>query len=207
MRFEDVTVSSRSGPRRALIATPTQHFVVGRARLAQLRVSIEPGPIDLEIRRQVQARAKKLQILVMRGRDDAGEGSWTLGPDLDDDEAEETFALLHRSQLPTYRRFLAAGVFMFVHAEFGARETHFFRRSADRVLAELQTKADSTRFDEGERAVARLDAWSLRHLTFFFSLGIDKALGEVIPDNLAAFEARTPHIEQMLATLPPEAIA
>lgn len=203
LSFEESTVLTRSGPRMALVMTPQLPVIVGHMRMAQLRHDAGPGPIDEEMLKEVRRRNGRVQILMMRGQNDDGSGRWSIDPSLTDEEAAELGYLLNKSQIPTYRRFLALGVIVYVHAEFGRREADAFRRGADRLLEELQKAPEK---DAATMAIRRVDAWILRNLTFFFSLGASAVLTDVLPNKTPLFEARLPRIREMLATLPPEAI-
>lgn len=196
-RVEEATLETNDGPRVALIVTPSP-VVVGRARLEALRKSVAAGALDREIIDEVRKRAGRVKALVIRGVD------WRVDPALDVHDREELGLLLTRSQLPTYRRFLSAGMVVVVHGEFGPVETEVFRRGAEHVIADIES-SPAKRVDD--RALQRVDLFNLKHLCFFFSLSIDRLLREILPPQLKLFETRAERIRDMLDAVPPASIA
>ncbi|MGZ3421947.1 MAG: hypothetical protein ACXWUG_17210 [Polyangiales bacterium] len=197
MRVSEATIETKDGSRVALLVTPDP-VVVGRARLEALRKSTEPGALDRRILDEVRRQRGRVNALIIRGTD------WHVDPSLDVHEREELGLLLTRSQLPTYRRFLSAGMVVVVHAEFGPLETEVFRRGAEHVIADIE--ASPARSDD-VRAIQRVDLFNLKHLCFFFSLSIDRFLTEVLPPQLKLFETRAERIRDMLDAVPPASIA
>jgi hypothetical protein len=196
-RVQELTLETKDGARLALIVTPAP-VVLGRARLEALRKSTAPGALDRFILDEVRKRAGSVSALVVRGVD------WRVDPSLDVHDREELGLLLTRSQVPTYRRFLSAGMVVVVHGEFGPIETEIFRRGAEHVIADIESSP--ARSDDA-RAIQRVDVFNLKHLCFFFSLSIDRLLTEILPPQLKLFETRAERIRDMLDAVPPASIA
>jgi hypothetical protein len=201
MEFAETVVSTRSGERAALVAWPTEDVVVGRERLGQLRASGQASSIDHEILSRVRAAGDHVNVLIFRGRAPEGRGRYSVDPDLSDEERAELGYLLVFSQTPTYRRFLAAGILAFLHVELFGATLDAFRSGTERMLNELERNVI-----EIDPAVRAVDTWVLKHLSFYFSLGLDSVLERILPDKMPLFESREPRIREMLTRLPPAAI-
>jgi len=203
VEFGTSVLETRRGPRTALMVTPSRDIRVGRERLRELRVAPDGGSLDEQIWRSATKHADA-SIMVMRGRNDDGSGSWGFDEELTDEETTELGELLVRSQVPTYRRLIAAGMLALIHVEFGFREVAALRNATAVVRDELERRSQS----ELEKAppaaaVHALDVWILRHLTFFFSVSFDKVASDTLPEMLPLIEQRAAHLEELVAALPP----
>ncbi len=202
LSFDEQVVSTPAGKHSVLVATPCVQIDVGHMRMAQLREKVEPGPIDREILRQVRRRSGRISMLMMCGQNTDASAYWRIDPALPDGDAWELGYLLSRSQVPTHRRFLAAGVVVFLHVHFGAREVEAYRRGVERLTKELSALSDKG--EDG--AIRKVDLWVLRHLSFYFTLSSAQVLHDVLPGKAALFESRVPRIKEMLQALPKTAI-
>jgi hypothetical protein len=199
-RFVERGIETRNGPRVALVVEPTIQMRLGEERLAALRKQTGWSEVDREIAVAAQSRAGRVQIMLFRGKSAKGEGTWDMDPDMPDASLDELGYRLAKTQLPTYRRLLASGVFMHVHTDLTAHTATALQRGADRLVRELALSGP-------DAAVRRVDRWIVQHLTFFFTLGTDKVLTDILPDQVPLFEQRLPRIREMVATLPAASIA
>lgn len=204
MLFSDSIVRTLKGPRTVVIATPDREYRVGRNRLAQLRGEVAIASIDQSVLDEIRSRDGELCAFIFRGSSDDGVGSWGYDEELTGAEATELGYLLVRSELPTYRRMLAAGAFLHIHVEWGFVELESYQDGSRRLLEELEEEAESA---TGERAaILAIDTWMLQHLTFFFSLPLDHVLKIVLPQQLPLLERRVPRVKALLDALPASAI-
>jgi hypothetical protein len=208
IRLNERVVDTVQGPKKAWIAEPTEHVVLGRDRLEAF---LWDGRPDSELDRALLAAVRAVndphQLVVFRARSDDGAGSWSFDPTLTRVEADELGYRLAIGQLPTYRRMVAAGVFAVVHVEFGQQEIDALTAGSRRALDELEAGSipEEMRAEEGV-AVLRVDRWILHDLTMFFTESFDQVLQTVLPLQLPRLEERIPHLRQLVKSLPPSAI-
>lgn len=203
--FFERTIDTRNGSRLALVMSPQTHIVVHAERIATLRSDGSPGPIDREVLRQIRMRRGRVSVLALRGA--AGGGSYRFDPALDAAQVRDLGYLLVKSQLQTYRRLLAAGVLVHFHVDWGGVETDAFRAGSAWLVDELTAQTTNGTLSDGRLALCKLDCWMLRHLQFYLTLGLERTLRDVLPGKLPLLELRLPHVREMLARVPPEAIA
>lgn len=204
VRVTERRVNTVQGPKKAWVAEPTEHMVVGRERLERFRTEGYPGgEVDRELLAAVRAVEDSHQLVVFRAASDDGEGSWGFDPSLDDHEARELGYHLVTDQLPTYRRLVAAGVFAIVHVEFSARAVDALQTGTRRLLGELDDASIPDEMTpEDALALLQVDRWILDHLCFFFTLGFEEIVDSVLKQQLPWLEDRISYLRHLAASLP-----
>jgi len=193
-----------SGERIALVLTPTETVRVGRERLEQLRQAHQGGELDHEIAGALKAHDHEDALVVFRGKDPEGAGSWGFAEDLTDDEALELGYHLVLDQLPSYRRLVRAGVFALIHVEWGAREKEAYRKGTERVLEELEDESvPEVASDPETIRRLRADRYILRNLTHFHDQPLDAVVRSVLVAHHTSFEAQIPHFRALIDDLQP----
>lgn len=208
IRLHERVVDTVHGPKKAWVAEPTRHVVLGRERLEQFLWDGRPdSELDGALLAAVRAVDDPHQLVVFRARSDDGAGSWSFDPTLTREEAAELGYRLALGTLPTYRRMVAAGVFAVVHVEFGQQEAEALAAGSRRALDELEAGSipEEVRAEDGV-AILRVDRWILHDLTMFFTGDFDEILESVLPSQLPRLEERIPHLRQLVKSLPPSAI-
>ncbi len=202
--FHECRVETRLGPRPALVVTPATTVVIDRQRLFALRHDPAESAIDQALLREVRAREGRARVLLYRGRNDDGSATWGFDDELTDAEARELGYFLIKSQVPSYRHLIARGVLVLMHVDLGFREVDALRQGTAAVLAELERRSNPNHnLESAAAAVIRADIWILKHLTFFFSLGLAKAVEETLPGVLPMLEQREAHVRGLVDKLPP----
>jgi hypothetical protein len=187
LAFADVELSAPSGTWGVLVVTPIEHVRVGRERLAVLRARDELGPLDASMVVEAQARQGRASIVVFRGHDDAGHGSWAFGDDLDESGRAEAATLMLRSHLVLYRALRDADYQLVLHTELGGAEVTAMRAAVDLHSSWLRSRPV---FDDEERARIDADLWILRHLVFHFEIAFARLVESVLPEKIAMLERR-----------------
>ncbi len=196
--FSSMVVESRKGPRNTLVVTPTGAHQVGRDHLERLRDPEADGQIEASIVDHVEDAAQPFPMVIFRGRSDDGAGTWGISGELGMDEEKELARRLVRSHLPTHRRLLRAGTYVMVHTEFDSRTADLLRRASEQLHDELaRTLADVAEPTPQQQA----DLWILRHYNFYFSLGFEKVVKDVLPERVPLIELRKSHIETLARSL------
>ncbi len=193
--FSSKILESRKGPRRALVITPATRIVLGHEQLDQLRATSGESPIDDSIVGRIEASSVPHPVVIFRGANDEGTGSWGFAEDLEPDDAYELARHLVLSHLPTQRAMLVHGAYVMVHTDFGSLEADLFRRASKEVHDEMHGARIS---DQQMRAMHEANVWILRHLNFYFSLSYQKVITEVLPDKLPLIEMRSKHIQALV---------
>ncbi len=203
VRLSEHRFATDAGERTALLITPTTHVRVGRERLQQLREAHPGSAIDREIIEALRSHDHEDALVVFRGRDPDGQGSWGFAEDLSDEEAMELGYHLVLDQLPCYQRLVRAGVFALIHVEWGARETNAYRQGTERALEELDDEAvPEVTSDTATIERLRADRYILRNLTHFHDQPLDAVVRSVLVAHHASFEAQIPHFRALLGHLP-----
>jgi hypothetical protein len=187
-RFDDAVIETRKGDRRALVVTPTQTVLVGRARLQELRRKGAIGQVDRELVERVNSAEGRYDCVVFRGRGADSSHYYRLDETLDEHEFAELARRLIVSKLPCWRSLLERGVPAIVHTEFGSSAMHL--RNACRELAQSKSPDPNA----GKR-IAEVDVWLLAHMVFFFSQNYDATMGTLLPDKLPLLDLRRAKVE------------
>lgn len=187
LAFADIELSAPGGTWGVLVVTPTEHVRVGRVRLDELRAKDELGPLDASMMQAAEERRGRASIVVFRGRDDEGQGSWGFADDLDESGRAEAATLMLRSHLVIYRALRDADYELVLHTELGGPEVTAMREAVDIHSAWLRSRPV---FDDEERARIDTDLWILRHLVFHFEIGFSRLVESVLPEKIAMLERR-----------------
>lgn len=195
--FDDVTISAGDEQYGALVLTPAAPMVIDRRRRERLQSLPPLNDVDRAILRRVNGR-QDTPILIMRAADDDGTRLWSFDPSFTEVEVEETGVELVRSLMPLYRRFVASGIALFVHSDWGERELPPMRRGLARLSEQVDESADP--------AVRRLDEWVLRNMLLYSSLSFSHVTQSLIPGHMRLLERRRLRARQLLDDVPPAAI-
>jgi len=155
--------------------------------------------VDRRILARVRKRSANTPIMIMRGIDDSGDALWRFDADFGDAELEQAGRIFVGSLLPLYRRLLAAGIVLFVHAHWGERETPPLRRGIAQLVSELKASPE-------DLAVHDLDHWILKNMLLFSSLSMLHVAQNLLPDHLSLLERREHRIHALLARVPAQAL-
>ncbi len=190
--FEDATIDTRRGPRRALVMAPEAAYLVGRERLEELRRGGE-SPIDESVAAHFATRAlagrEPYRVVVFRGRHSGRhDWSWRLDERLDAPDLQELCWRLAAKQLTIWRDMLRRGAWVMVHTDLGSSAAPL--RQGVRALID-----DPRRLEGVAPEIQEIDEWILRHLVFYFSGSFETAMAETLPDKLPLVEARRERLE------------
>jgi len=191
----EVAIETRRGPRHAMVVTPRTHVRVGRERLENPR-GREMSEVDRLLLEQMHAREGRICVVIFRGRNDEGSASWGFEEDLDSHQANDLALDLLRGMVLVYRSFFEAGVCVHAHADWGPVEARAFRDANGVLIGELGEKLQMETLTPVVRRQAELELWTLRNLTFFFTLGFSTLVGSVLPEKLPLLEMRTERLRE-----------
>lgn len=202
------TIDTVHGPKRAWVVVPTTSLRVGRARLEEFRRAGHPGGlVDRAVLEAVRSLEDEHQLVVFRAKSDREDGSWGFEAELTDEEAHEPGYHLVLDQMRTYRRLVAAGVFALIHVEFGPREADAYQAGTRQALDELEASSiPEVGHRKDQIALLQVDRWILHNLTYFFTLDLDDVVESVLRRQLPLLENRIPHLRELVASLPADAI-
>jgi len=195
--FEEIAIETKNGPRKALVVTPRVHLILGQERLARLRRDARPGALDDALYLRVKAAAPAPTVVVFRARSDDGKGSWGFDPHLADSDARELAKRLVRTHVESHRRLFAAGVLAVVHTDYGLREAELFRAAEGELAQEEEERAKNETGTAS--ALAQLNTWTLRTLSFTYTLRAQKVIADLLPSTIAMLEQSAPMVKEMLA--------
>ncbi len=147
--------------------------------------------VDRHLLEQMRQREGRVNAVVFRGRDDVGDGSWGFDPALDAHEADALALELLRGMVLVYRAFVESGVCVHAHADWGPAEARAFRVANGTLVAELGQQLEHGQLGPVQRREAEVELWTLRNLTFFFTLGFRTLVRSVLPEKLPMLETRT----------------
>lgn len=193
LAFEEIAVPTASGARSALVVTPRLHISLGAARLAALRAAERGGEIDDALYMKVKSCTQSPSAVIFRARSDDGAGSWGFDPRLPDADARDLAKHLARTHMQSHRRLFAAGVLAVVHTDYGTREADLFRAVETELAQEEEARAASG------SAGAQLNLWTLRTLTFTYTLRASKVISDLLPNTIVMLERTAPMVKEMLA--------
>jgi hypothetical protein len=193
LAFEEIAVPTAGGARSALVVTPRVHISLGAVRLAALRAAERGGEIDDALFLRVKSCRQSPSAVIFRARSDDGAGSWGFDSKLADVDARDLAKRLARTHMESHRRLFGAGVLAVVHTDYGRREADLFRAVETELAQEEEALAASG------SAVAQLNLWTLRTLTFTYTLKASKVISDLLPNTIVMLERTAPMVKEMLA--------
>lgn len=200
LQFTKHSIHTRLGVRVVHVCAPSEHILVGKARLEELRAGAASS-VDQEIVDHARAGDEE-QLFVFRGRNDDGSGSWGFDGSLDDEEKAEVGLLLVKSQLSTYRQMVAAGVFALIHADWPKDAVAAYEDGTADLLAELeQSSIREVAAVRSQTARDMIDRWILSQMTFFYTLPFEQVVREVLRQQLPLLEQGIPSVRALLERL------
>jgi hypothetical protein len=197
LAFEEIVVPTASGARTALVVTPRVPIVLGAVRLSALRDAGGAGEIDDALYLRVKACKKPPSAVIFRAKSDDGAGTWGFDASLSDLDARDLAKRLARMHIESHRRLFGAGVLAVVHTDYGTREADLFRAVESELAREEEERAASG--SGRAAAVAQLNLWTLRTLTFTYTLRASKVISDLLPNTIVMLERTAPIVKQMLA--------
>ncbi len=198
-----VTLDTPRGVRHALVTTPTRHL---RLRGPDFTSSARDAEARLALAREAHDRRGDATLMIFRGKDDAGLGSWALDEQLDTGQAAALGEQVVRWHLPTWRTLASDGLVLLIHLDLD-EHTRAALEAGKRVVTRelrLKSRTEGTLVDDLENARARLDLWLLQHLVFFFGLSYGRAMKTTLPDMMPMLDQRQFYLERLLAKIKPK---
>ena len=177
MEWTRRTLETTSGARHVLVGSPVEDAVISAETLVELRSERPTGLPHERVIAAVRSSRAPVHAVVLRGRGADGSGQFRLARELDDPELEEVGYLLARAQLRAWRPLLREGVLAVARVELRVWELAALRSGAIRLAAELTDEQD---------------AWLLQHAVLNFGVGLDTALGDLLPQRLHEIESSRP---------------
>ena len=198
LQISEYVVPTKVGDRTAMVITPRSHV---RVDPSSVESEGKMTALDETLLREAQARSPRITFCVFRGRSDEDDGSWRFADGMTQAQDRDLAARLLPGQMICYRGLLRAGVSLFVHADWGERETDAYRWAVDHRIAELRDEVHPG--ETTGTSAGAIDLWILRNLTFFFTLSFAKLIETILPDKLALMETRMERIRRLVGLLPP----
>lgn len=195
--FEEISIGTLNGPRNVLVVTPRVHLVLGQERLARLRANARPSELDDSLYLRVKSASSPPSVVVFRAKNDDGTGSWGFHPQLSDAQARELAKRLVRTHVESHRRLFATGVLGVVHTDYGLREAELFRAAEGELAQEEEERAKNETGTAS--ALAQLNTWTLRTLSFTYTLRAPKVIADLLPSTIVMLERSAPMVKEMLA--------
>lgn len=194
--FDHVQVSSETHSCGVLIMTPRVPTVFGAKRRAAVEGTSRISSVERRILQAVEERPSNTPILILRGGTDDGTRLWSFDPSFDDEELEETGSVFSRAVVPLYREFLARGVVLHAHSDWGYREIGPIRRGLDALGRDLSLTGQHP-------SISAVDEWIIRNMLLYSSLSLRHVLDKLLPAHLSLLARREQRTQRMLGRLPP----
>jgi len=191
LELSELRLETPDGDRTAMVITPTKHLVWGLDRVSR---PAPPEPSDLD--RTIVAEARALsgtELTIMRGRDDAGNGSFRIEAGVSEPQARDIARSVLRDSMPLYRELIRVGLRLHLHCEWEPIAAAAFRDAGGELAARLAGKRDPA---------SQLDSWILGNLLFFFSLSFRRTVSGMLPNKLGRMDKRSARIREMALAIP-----
>lgn len=160
LRFEEITIQTRSGDRSVLVTRPTRKIRLGRERLARYREGDRDDELDDLIVEKLQSFEKAPDGLLMQCWDGAN-GSWGFDEDVDHEELMALGYHLMRGQLKLVRRALVLGTVAVCSTDLTPRDFDAVLDGWRRLSRELREKGDLERNLKEDADLFLLDNFTL----------------------------------------------
>lgn len=190
VRFSEVGVETRNGPRRACVVTPLRDILLSRERLTRLDEGAIPSDLDRLIYAHLEADGG-FQALIFRGCNDDGTTRYGLADDLGEDEVDLVANLL-AAHMRFFRAIEAIGVFSMVGVGFSDRDRIAYENGAE-LLANRITEqlADA----EASQAVElRLTQWLVDRQATWTSMPFEAFVQNKLAATIVAAERQRNHL-------------
>lgn len=197
-RFDLATVSTKSGPRRVLVASPVGPALLGADRLAQMRDGSRVSDTDDAIVRAAQQQAGPVAAVVVRGQGKTTSDRWGFAEGLSREERTEFAYYLLRSHLALFRRLAEHGVVLLLAVELGAEELVAYDSAAERFTRELEAQLGQS--ESSLEVEARVQHWLAERQAIWTSAPYDEFVGERLGPSIIAAERQAKQLERMLET-------
>lgn len=205
--LRELTVETRRGTRRVLVARPTHRSTLDRKRLDALRSGDFSSRLNDAIFHELAKRSANADVQYDAILFEAGGGQgkrWGFAPDISEDEIVEFGELMIRSQLRMFEQVAEQGVAVLAGVEFGEREVLAYDRGSRRLAERLeQTVAEHAERGadpdkEEEVARARLQLWLLDHFAIWSDASADDFIEHRLPETLVSSERIRRKLNRML---------
>lgn len=192
--FREVLVDALEAQCNALVMTPTEPLVFDRERLDRVARSTDLSPVEREIAATVRGRSPNTPVMIMAGEAD-GQRLWEFDTSFTNAELRWAGGAFVTALLPLYRRFAAAGIVVFAHAQWCPRQSVHLRQGIDQVAAGRQRTAALP-------AVAALDHWILRNMLLYSTLSTEHVTGTLLPRYMPLLARREQRLQALLKDVP-----
>jgi len=110
-----------------------------------------------------------------------------------------------RSLLPVFRRLVAAGCLLCVHAELGFREAEALKQGATRLRDETDAGGGASGSTSRMQAVSvrALDQWILRHVPLYLASSYSTVVGGTLPSMWSVVDRRSQVARTLIDALSP----
>ena len=157
VRFEDLAIKTRNGPRRVCVITPEADIVLSRERLETLRAGHWDGALAGAILDHVASGL--YEAMLFRATNDDGSARYYVDPQLDDGEQLELVTHLLDAHLRFFREIEKHGLYAMIGVAFSEKDVAVYERAADQMAVRLASEVRAA--DDDRVLKIRTDQWLL----------------------------------------------
>lgn len=191
VRFEELGVETRNGPRRVCVVNPQQNILLTRERLSRLGDGALTSDLDRFIYAHLEADAG-YHALIFRGCNDEGTVRYGLADEVADDA--DLVANLLEAHMRFFRAIEAIGVFSMVGVGFSDRDRVAYETAAE-LLADRLTK----RLADAEASQAKelqLTQWLVDRQATWTSMPFEAFVENKLVSTIVAAERQRSRLHQ-----------
>lgn len=184
VRFSDLAIKTRNGPRRVCVITPQSDIVLSRNRLEMMRAGQVDSTLDGIILDHLASGL--YEAMLFRASNDDGSARYFLDPELGESESLELVARLLDAHLLFFREIEKHGLFAMLGVGFTERDVIVYEKAADAMAVRLAASMKGATDDEVLKI--RTDQWLLERQAVWSAMPFDAYVETKLATALVAAE-------------------
>lgn len=200
IHFDETSVHTKNGLRRALVVMPVGAITLGLERLQAMERGEHWSAIDHQILHGARTWPRAIHALVFRAKGQGPADVWRFGDDLDDDKATQLASRLLRTHVLMVKELAPQGLHSMFGVDFGPREQVAHERALDLVADQLAREMD--RAEPSLRPLLRLDQWLVERNATWTAMTYDEFVATKLEALLVSGERQYKQLQRMVGRLP-----
>lgn len=200
VHFDETTVHTKNGLRRALVVVPIGTITLGVDRLRAMERGEHWSAVDHQILHAARTWPRPIHGLIFRAKGPSEGDVWRFGEDLDDETATQLAARLLRTHVLMVKELAPLGVHSMFGVDFGPLEQVAHERGLELVADQLTR--EMMRAEPGLRPLLRLDQWLVERNATWTAMTFEEFVATKLEALLVSGERQYRQLQRMVGRLP-----
>jgi hypothetical protein len=200
VHFDETTVHTKNGLRRALVIMPVGAITLGVDRLRAMERGEHWSALDHLVLHTARTWPRAIQGMIFRAKGPSPGDVWQFGDDLDDEMATQLAARLLRTHVLMVKELAPQGMHSMFGVDFGAREQVAHERGLELVADQLAREMD--RAEPALRPLLRLDQWLVERQATWTAMTYQEFVATKLEALMVSGERQYRQLQRMVGRLP-----